>query len=398
MADLNFAAVHQTAGRISEPGRHIGAFVDVDSADVESVINGYATARDLWTPTVSGAITSVRYQAPNESTYTDYTVSVSTAAGLAEALGDLGTALGRAITQWYTVDQTTAACTAKNPGVSGTLTGTTNLSWANTTPAASGTDIPVGRLVIRAGTGTAPGAVGKPKGRIPAASTTQKPTSKQVITWTISGTLNTGDDLVTTVRNPYLGIETQPVITRYATSQTATLAAHATAVNTALDLGITAGGLGSGFGAGATSDATTFVLTADVKGYAFDANTFVSNTAAGTALATKAYTTGSVGDAITDVVPNVIGLLGRGGQVEHDSSDVPVLKPLKVGTVARRGGVVVANTQSPSADDPVWLDPATGLLYNAGASGYIPLPKALARWDHSAGSSGYEVVWLRRSG
>jgi len=52
---------------------------------------------------------------------------------------------------------------------------------------------------------------------------------------------------------------------------------------------------------------------------------------------------------------------------------------------------MVANSQSPAVNSMCWLDPATGLLYNAGASGYIPLPTSLIKWTGNYQSDAAEV-------
>jgi hypothetical protein len=391
VADLNYAGVHQTAGRTSELARFDGQFGDVAPEDIISAVNGYSTASDLWTPSGISAFTQVTFQAPNASSATTYSLSGSTAAALAEGLGDLGTALGRAVTEWYTVDQTTAACTAKNPGITGTFTATTGITWTNTTVGSSGTDLPVGRFVLSTGLGSAAGMNGVHKCRLPAASTTQNPTTKQIIVFTPTGTVGAGDQLRLVVRSRYLGRDSTTIEANYDANLTTTLAALATDANTILDLGIDAGGLGSGAGVVATSDATTFTLTADVKGYVFDADLHITNAASGTlTLSSKAYT-GTIGNKVYDIVPNILGILGRGGQVRDNTSNAPVLPPLRQGEIARKGTVWIANTQAPGFMDRVWLDPATGKAYNAYSSGYIPLPADRASWTGNS-QGGYAEI------
>lgn len=395
MADLNYGAVHQNSVRTTETARHIGAFLDVQQAHVISAINGYAVATDIWTPTVGGSTTSIVYQAPDASSATTYTIAaVTTVAQLAERFGDLSTALGRDVTEWFTVDQTTAVCTAKNPGITGTFTNAGSITWAHTDTGSSGTDIPVGRMVLLSGIATAAGAVGSYKMRLPAASTTLNPDSNQVITFTPSAGIGAGDQIRLIVRSRYLPRATCTIEVSHNTDLATTLADLVTDANTILDLGIDAGGLGSGFGVVASTGGTTLVLTSDVKGYAFDADMTIVNGASGTmTLTSKVYTTGAPGDIDTDVVPNLLGIVGRGGQSSANSSGAPVVQPLKVGELARCGKVLVVNSQSPAVNDVVWMDPATGLLYNAGASGYIPLPNDKARWTGD-NQTGYAGVWI----
>lgn len=391
MADLNFAAVHETTVRSTQTERYIGQIYG-ESPEVITAINATAVATDVWTPTVGGAITQITFQAPNAASATTYTVSVSTAAQLAEALGDLGTDLGRAVTSWFWINQTTAVCTAKNPGVTGTFTNTTNASWANSPAGSSGTDLTVGRLVISQGKGSAPGAVGVNKCRLPAASTTLNPTSKQVITFTPSAGIAAGDQLRLVVRASYLPRGTCTIEASHSSDLPTTLANLVTDANAILDLGIDAGGLGSGFGVVASEDDTTLILTADVKGYAFDADLYITNGASGTmTLTSKVYTTGAPGKVMSDIVPSILGIVGRGGQASLDGSGNNVVKPLRLAEVGKRGYAMVANSQSPSMGDLCWLDPATGLLYNAGASGYIPLPADKIRWTGVYQSDAAEV-------
>lgn len=392
MADLNFAAVHETSVRSTQTERYIGQMYG-ESPEVITAINVTASATDVWTPSVGGAITTIAFTAPNAASSTTYTIASSaSAAALAEALGDLGTDLGRAVTQWYLINQTTAALTAKNPGVTGTFTDTTNVTWTHTTTGSTGTDLTVGRLVIGQGKGSAPGAVGVNKCRLPAASTTLNPTSKQVITFTPSAGIAAGDQLRLVVRASYLPRGTCTIEASHDTNLATTLANLVTDANTILDLGIDAGGLGSGFGVVASEDDTTLILTADVKGYAFDADLYITNGAAGTmTLTSKVYTTGAPGKVVSDIVPSILGIVGRGGQASLDSSGNNVVKPLRLAEVGKRGYAMVANSQSPSMGDLCWLDPSTGLLYNAGASGYIPLPADKIRWTGVNQSDAAEV-------
>ena len=194
MADLNFAAVHETSVRASQTERYIGQLYG-ESSETITAINSYAVATDVWTPAVGGAITSITFQAPDAASATTYTIASSaSAAALAEALGDSGTDLGRAITKWFLINQTTAALTAKNPGVTGTFTDTSNVTWTHTTTGSEGTDLPVGRLVLSPGRASAPGCGNISKARLPAASTTLNPTSKQVITFTYASVAS-GDQI-----------------------------------------------------------------------------------------------------------------------------------------------------------------------------------------------------------
>lgn len=392
MADLNYGAVHESSVRATQTERYIGQIYG-DNAEIITAINATAVATDVWTPTVGGAETSVVYQAPDAAAATTYTIaSVTTAAQLAEALGDLGTDLGRAITKWFLVNQTTAVLTAKNPGVTGTLTTSGNITWAHTTTGSSGTDLTVGILALSQGKGTAPGAGNINKCRLPSASTTLNPTSKQVITFTPSAGIAAGDQLRLVVRSSYLPRATCTIEASYDINLATTLAALVTDANTILDLGIDAGGLGSGSGVVASEDDTTLILTADVKGYAFDADLFITNGAAGTmTLTSKVYTTGAPGKIVSDIVPSLLGVVGRRGQASLDSSGNNVVKPLRLAEIGKRGYAMVANSQSPAMGDVCWLDPATGLLYDSYASGYIPLPSDKIRWTGVYQSDAAEV-------
>lgn len=383
MADLNYGSVHETSVRSTQTERFVGQIYG-ESPEITTAINGYAVATDVWTPTVGGAITQVTYQAPNASSATTYTVSVSTAAQLAEALGDVGTDLGRAITQWYLVNQTTAVLTAKNPGITATLTGTTNLSWANSPAGSSGTDLPIGRLVLSQGISSSPGCAGVPKARLPVASTTLNPTSKQVITFTYAS-VTTGDTITTTIEEP----TRQIAFTRstlYAASMAATLAAHTATLETALNAR-----LGAGYGAVATTSGNDIVITVDVKGAVILATSTVTGAGGGTC--TEAFTTGGVGNIVSDIVPSILGIVGRRGQSQLNTDGDPVVPPMRLAEIGRRGYAIVANSQSPARGDLCWLDPSTGLLYNAGASGYIPLPSERIRWTgvNNVDASGAEV-------
>ena len=382
MADLNYAAVHETSVRASQTERYIGQLYG-ESSETITAINAYAVATDVWTPAVGGAITSITFQAPDAASATTYTISSSSSlAALAEALGDSGTDLGRAITKWFLINQTTAALTAKNPGVTGTFTDTSNVTWTHTTTGSEGTDLPVGRLVLSTGRASAPGCGNISKARLPAASTTLHPTSKQVITFTYASVAS-GDTIITTVTEPARGISFS-TSTPYGTSHAATLAAHTAALETDLNAK-----LGAGYGAVATNSTNDILITADVKGYAFQAVSEVVGSGGGTC--STAFTTGQVGALASDITVSILGIVGRRGASSLNSSGDPVVKPLAAAEIGKRGYAMVANSQSPAVNSMCWLDPATGLLYNAGASGYIPLPTSLIKWTGNYQSDAAEV-------
>jgi hypothetical protein len=394
MSDLNYGAVHDSTSRTSETARHIGLLYG-DGKRVRTGLNATAVATDVWTPATDAvAESSIIFQAPNASSSTTYTIpACDTLAEIAAALSDSGTALGRAVTSWFIVNSTTGVCTAKNPGVTGTFTNGTHITWTHTTTGSSGTDLPVGRLCIYQGMGTAPGMAGVAKVRLPAASTTLNPTTKQVITFVVGGTLNTGDQLRLVVRAAHLPRATATAETTYGTSPTATMAALATAAETVLNLGIDAGGLGAGYGVVATSSgADTLILTADVKGYAFDADLYVTNSASGTGSLTSKTYTGAPGAVASDIVASLYGIVGRYGASQLDSNGAPVVPPLRPAEIGSGGMAMVASTQSPALGDICWLDPATGLLYNAPSSGYIPLPVNKIHWTGVYQSDAAEVA------
>lgn len=386
MADLLFDAVHGSSVRTTEACGYLGDAYGGDLVTL-SVSNGYGVATDVWTPATDGTDEStITFTAPNATTSTTYTISASnTLAEIAEALGDLGTDLGRAVTKWYLVDQTTAVCTAKNPGVTGTFTSGTHITWTGSPAGSTGTDIPVGRVVLRSALGSAPGMSRVSKARLPAASITLKPTDKQVITFTYTSVADT-DSIITVIEEPTRGIKFAEA-TQYATSHAATLTAHTAALESALNAK-----LGAGYGAVAANATNDITITTDVKGAAILATSEVVGDGGG-ACAT-AFTTGSPGALATDVIPSILGVLTRKGQTSTNTSGAPVLEPLKLGEVVRRGLVLVANTQSPALGDLPWMDPATGLLYNAGASGYIPLPTSKIRWTGVNYSEGLAEVYV----
>lgn len=372
MADLNFGSVHETTVRSTQTERFIGQIYG-ESPEIGTAINGYAVATDVWTPATDGTDeSSIVFQAPDASSATTYTITASnTLAEIAEALGDSGTDLGRAVTKWFLVNQTTGVCTAKNPGVTGTFTNGTHITWTHTTTGSSGTDLPVGRLVLSQGLSSAPGCAGVPKARLPAASTTLYPTSKQVITFTYASVAS-GDTITTIIEEPTRSIRFA-VSTLYATSHAATLTAHTAALETALNAN-----LGAGYGAVATNSSNDILITTDVKGARILGTSTVSGAGGGTC--SVAFTTGGIGSIVSDIVPSILGIVGRRGQSQLNSDGDPVVPPMRLAEIGRRGYAMVANTQSPARGDLCWLDPATGLLYNAGASGYIPLPSERIRW------------------
>ena len=382
MADLNYAAVHETSVRSAQTERYIGQIYG-EASETITAINGYAVATDVWTPAYGSAITSITFQAPDAASATTYTIASTTSlTALAEALGDSGTDLGRAVTKWFLVNQTTAVCTAKNPGVTGTFTDTSGVTWTHTTTGSEGADLPVGRLVLSPGRASAPGCGNISKARLPAASTTLNPTSKQVITFTYASVAS-GDQIVTTITDPVRNL-VATVKTTYATSHAATLTQHTADLETRLNAVF-----GAGYGAVATNSTNDILITADVKGYAFDATSQVIGSGGGTV--SKAYTTGQVGALASDITVSILGIVGRRGASSLNSSGDPVVKPLAAAEIGKRGYAMVANSQSPAVNSMCWLDPATGLLYNAGASGYIPLPTSLIKWTGNYQSDAAEV-------
>lgn len=337
---------------------------------------------DKWTPAVGGSTTSVIYARPGEAAVTYTIAAVTTAAGLAAALSDGTTALGAAVLQDYTVDATTAVCLARNPGLAGAFTNAGSITWTHTDTGSNGTDIPVGRLILRQAASSYP--AGGILGRLPTASTTYKPTSQQVVAIT-GASLTTGDIIETRVWMEGVSVPAVATTLYNGTSNDSTVAAHAAALDTLLN---TRFGAGSGVVASAASGVMT--LTADVKGARFTVEAGVTAGGTGTFLVTS--TTGAPESPTTDIVPNILGIVTHERAVQ-DSSGVLVVESRTAGVAMRRGRirVEVADAGNTVAGARVFVDPTTGKFYAAIASGLLRLPDNY-RWYEDATAP--TVAWL----
>lgn len=332
---------------------------------------------DVWTPTVGGAYTDVSFNPPTATGAVAHPAAGSSAANLAVDLADGDIALGQAVTPWYSINTTTAVATAYLPGYVGTFANTTGITWAHTATGSTGTNLVVGRLCARAAL-TGPGVANVSGAVYPADTNVQGPTTKQIVTLT-GASIASGDSIVTEVTFPHMG-KSIVVKTAFDTNNNTTMATHATNLETALNA------LGGGYTAVAANASADVTITADVIGGAFDVNSFVSGTGGGTV--SRAYTTGAVGAFSTDIAGGgLLGVLTRSVNVVYDSANGDHVVSGTAGEFYRRGVIAVANSQSPTFGDQVWLDPSTGLCYNAASSGYLPLPKSLAFWG-GPGSGG----------
>lgn len=373
------ADVSQSSVPTTYTGLILGAVIhDFDRSSRVTAAAMDSRVTDVWTPSVGGAYTEVTFTPPGGSAST-LPAAGSTAANLAADLADTSTALGRAVTAYYEVNSTTAVCTAKVPGSAGTFANTTGITWTHTASGASGTNLLVGSLMCR-GALTGAGVANVAGMAYPADSLVSGPTAKQVITLTGSS-IASGDQIRTVVRmraRPGLVCE---VVTAFDTNNNTTMATHATALDSALNTVF-----GAGYGAVAANASADITITADVIGAAFEVESSVTGSGGGAVA--KAYTTGQWGALSTDIhAGGLLGVLTRNANVTYDATNGNHVEAGRLGEVLRHGVIAVTNSQSPTGSDAVWVDPATGLFYNAGASGYLALEKDVALWK-GAGSGG----------
>lgn len=371
MATTGAGAVHTTTVRTSQLLRHVGTVIVASASDLLTCLNASSVNYDVWTPTVSSAITSINFQAPDEASGTAHTIDSSdTAAELADELGQI-----EAITQWYAVNQTTAVLTGKLLGEVGTLTNTTGVSWAHTTTGSEGEDIPVGYAVVRTGNSTEPGTDGIPEIGLPTTSTE----SAQVITFAVTYHAS--------------GLYVVSVQWNGKTYETATTAGNTDNATTASDLATAINAVMPSESVIASNSSGNLVLTAEVEGQSFDAVAQVSGHTS--AEMVKTYTTGNPGSATSDLLEDFLGFVCRDGSVNDGDSDA-VIKPYRSCKVMTRGQMVVENSQTVSWGDQVFVSvnsTTKGKLYNANSTDYVPLPKSRARWVRDLGS-GLAVVEL----
>lgn len=337
---------------------------------------------DNWTVSVGGSITSIDYTPPG-GTLTTYTVSgVSSAATLAAALANGETALGAAILDTYYVNAATAALTARRPGVNGTLTNTTNASWTHATTGAAGSDLPVGRLVLRQSAGAGPSNV--IQGRLPTASSTYKPTSKQSFALT-GASLTTGDIITTEVRMTSTA-KSAVASTKYdGSSNNTTVTAHAAALDTACNTAF-----GAGSGVVVTDASGVMTITSDVQGESFEVSYHVSAGATGTW--TNSASTGFEGSPTTDYKANILGICTN-HRCNLDSSGVLVVPARQGGVAMSRGRIRVAvgDAGSVVAGDRPWIKISDGTFHAAVASGLVRAPDNF-RWAESGTSVSYAIL------
>lgn len=370
MATTGAGAVHTSTVRTSQTLLHIGT-VTLLVADLPG-INASSAAYDVWTPTVGGAVTSVNFQAPDEASGTAYTIdSSSTAALLADELGQID-----AITQWYNVNATTGALTGKLLGEVGTLTNTTNVTWAHTTTGSEGEDIPVGYAVINAGLSTEPGLDGIHKVALPTTSSETAQVKTFAITYNASGLY-----VVKVVWNGRI----------YTTT---TIAGNTDSATTATDLATAVNAAMPTESVIASTSTADLILTAEVEGQSFDAWMEVSGS--GSAEAAPTYTTGAPGSATTDLIVDLLGIVCRDNSVNDADGDA-VIKPYSMCRVLSRGKIIVENSQGVSFGDQVFVSVASGTkgkLYNANSTDYVPIPTTRARWVRDLGNGTAEIELL----
>lgn len=362
-----------------------------------TVINKEDEAADLWTGTVSST-------GPTTVTYTDYDGNAETitiaASDTAQELKDAIEAhADQTITEDYELvvtGSTTMTAEGKRPGYNGSFTNTTNLSWAHTTTGALGSDLPMGRAVIKTGSLTMPGAVGTMK-----IGAVDSLTAVVVQTDTMSGTVGAGDEIHTTIEIPATG-EILRIRTIYNSSEAQTLTDHASNVNTATDA---AQAMLDGASITAARSGSTVTYTGDEKGLVFRVKSKVINTASGSGAMTSAYTTPSsdpVGNIAYDLGAALAGILPRSANTVEDSSTPPVvvLRRGKAGSVFRGPGVVqvavVGGTPARGGRVYVGTSSSTaGKITATPTDGYVPVSLDLMQWD-GASSSGYAPLRILR--
>ena len=380
-----------------------GAFLgqireDQTGAGCITALNKDDQAVDLWSLTVSSTgPTSVVYTDPNGNAETNTIAASATAAALKSAIEAHA---DQTITEDYelTVISTyVLGAYGKRPGSNGTFTESSNLAVAHTTTGSLGSDLPMGRAVVKSGSGSMPGA-----GVAPKIKAMDSLTAVQVMTDTMTGTVNTGDVLETEIDIPAVGITVGPVRTIYTASESATLDAHASAVNTAIDAAL---GMTDGASITAARSGSTITYTGDEKGLVFRVRSGVVNTASGSGVLTTTFTTPSTdpcGNIAYDLGAALAGILPRSARMVEDTSSPPVivLKKGSEGPVFRGPGViqvaVVGGTPARGGRVYVGTSASTaGKLTATPTDGYVPVSLDQMRWDGAA-SSGYAPLRILR--
>lgn len=377
-----------TAARTQQDVRHLGTWTDLMEGGSFTATNKDDAAVDVWTGTIT-TVTAVTFTPPGGSVETATVNSETTAATAIADLLNPGINPSSSISMWYALTSPSSTIIATKrlaAATNGTFTTGGGVTWAHTTTGALGSDVPVGRLVLRSGSMTSAGFAGSPTFKACDQLTAQ------VITFATTFQASATYQVDVTVKS-YVNGEDAVYSSGKIVADTDS-ATTATAIVAGLNSGSRA------FPAVSVVAATTsgggWTLTAEAPGIAFDVVVTLGGTNNSTAL-TYTYTTGAVGDPTTDLNAAKLGLLTRDSATTEGTSSAPVVQPTRQGRIGRRGYGTVLNSQTIVPGSAVWVDVTTGKLYNAGsAAGLVPLPRSQAWWMNSAAGSptGYAVVQL----
>lgn len=311
-------------------------------------LGGAAQQIQTITVTATGASTAFSVVLAGNSGLTLVTVTGTTGADVSDASG-----FAAAVMAALQADEVFAprfsfsrsagviTLTTLESGVSYTVTSPTSGvgNGSTTTSASNPVAIRPGRAIMLRGTPVS--------GRVKVGAALVSAFSPQVRTATYSS-VTTNDTVITTVemigRPNVVRVETA-----YATSQTATLAAHAAALETELN-----SVFGAGVGAVATSTATTVVITADIAGEEFKALFDVQGGGGGTVSAVD--TTGpSISTSLRRALAGIS--LYSDSIAEQTSGSLDGAYPAEYAVPYIDRGVVPVSVQgSPSAGAGLWVN------------------------------------------
>lgn len=340
-----------------------------------------------------GPITFVDPEGTSRSVTLTVTTGSTTANSASAALQ-----LGRLsyITSYYHVTTSGAVVTlrAKVATVAGTSFADTdgNLTTAESTADAAGTNLQVGRLVIDNGMGGNQGTQTSWLGQYALSGTF----TAQVVAYDFSG-VTTGDVVETTISIPGYADEngtpaTISVSTPYVTSQAQTLDNHIAALNAQLDQIY-----GAGQSVVAARSTAKFTLTSEITGLAFHAIVTVGGGRTGTATidaSTSAPSTGiGVGNRTYDHLTRLLGVVERGSGAKESSVGAGdcVYEPGRAFLAIRQSeGVCMKNADGVTLGQRGWLSISSatyGQVFNAASTTTrLPLPLSKFRWLKDKGN------------
>jgi hypothetical protein len=363
----------------SSPNRGLGSVADAFPDAHLDVIAGAGFAQDVWTGVVSSTgPTDLDYTGPDSVAQTYTLVASATAAGVLTEISAVEDADDTGLLTFLgdynvTASSLTLVATAKDPSVVGTLVSSTALAWTHTTTGAEGSDLPLARAVLLAGTGSGVAGLGVPKAGL------MSEIGDQLITLSPVYGASSFYSIVVILKNWRNGEDEYVSVGKVAAaSDTATdCTAIAAAINAALPANTF---LASGV------SGTTVTLTAEVSGLVGEVIATISGGAGTIAVA---YTNGAPGNEDYDADAALLGVVEQSTSVVLVSGS-PVVEKRTVAPVLRGpGSILVDPTDTPTDGASVWIGTGSsnaGKFAAAAAADYAPISRSKMRWGVAEGN------------